>query len=153
MVGSLIDQLISLIQAPWMNKVYSLLLKINKILDLLHSLFDWRNVQLCKYVVLGLTLSVLLHLFVLSFNGLILLLIWLLYLILTPFFKKVKKYLLLPIFIPKRLKYLNRVRKEKENRESDESDKSKEVNELLKRVVLSESELNRILKDLKVKRG
>jgi hypothetical protein len=42
-VKALLDQLINLLRAPWMDTVENLLLKINGILDALHGLLDWRN--------------------------------------------------------------------------------------------------------------
>ena len=59
MSNRLVDELISILRAPWMDKTENLLLKINRVLDMLHGLFDWRNPSKCCTVAAGIALTAL----------------------------------------------------------------------------------------------
>ena len=102
---SLIDQLIKLLRAPWMDKTENLLVKINRVLDSLHRLFDWREPAKCKAVALGLVASSALHLW-LPFSKFLFLVNGFLFLLWTPVWAWCLTYLPLPFALRKRLSHL-----------------------------------------------
>jgi hypothetical protein len=109
MVGDLVDRLLAMLRAPWMDTVQNLLIKINGHLSTIHGLLDWRHPQMCKIFAGVMATSALLHLFV-PFHLFFYVLNIFLFVFFTPVFKYGLVVLLLPMSFPKRLRETKRLR-------------------------------------------
>jgi len=98
----LVDQLIGLIRAPWMDTTENVIIRINAFLDPIFKLLDWRNPTLAKTMALVFGASAVLHLWV-PFH----LFFWALHVFLftwwTPALAVGLKVLLAPYQLPARL--------------------------------------------------
>ena len=99
---TLLDQLIGLLRAPWMDKTENLLIKINRTLDGLHKLLDWRDPSKCRAVTGVLATSALLHLWI-PFSQFLFFLNGFLFLFWTPVWEWGVKLGTLPFTLSKRL--------------------------------------------------